>query len=42
MIPDWQTNFVYFSHLLPDRHEDLGEGLVRELCRAGVGFVLPG
>jgi agmatine deiminase len=37
MIPDWQTNSVYFSDRLPGRYRKLWEGLVRVLDRAGVG-----
>jgi agmatine/peptidylarginine deiminase len=36
MIPDWQTDFVYFSDLLPTRHPDLWSRLVAVLGDAGV------
>src|SRR5690242_5254732 len=40
MVPDWQTNFVLFSDLLPARHPVLWAGLVGILDQAGVGHRL--
>jgi agmatine deiminase len=37
MIPDWQTDFVSFSDLLPARHPALWEKLLRILDRGGIG-----
>ncbi|HTU18695.1 MAG TPA: agmatine deiminase family protein [Gemmataceae bacterium] len=42
MIPDWQTDLVFFSDLLQARHPDLLQGLVRILDEAGVGHRLLG
>src|SRR5690242_20673673 len=42
MIPDWQTNVVYFSDLLLTRHRDVWEGLVRVLDEASVEHCLIG
>src|SRR5205823_4111780 len=40
MIPDWQTDLVYFSDLLLARHPDLWSRLVAILDAAGVGHRL--
>jgi hypothetical protein len=40
MVPDWQTDFVYFSGLLPARHPDLWSRLVATLDALGVGHRL--
>ncbi len=40
MIPDWQTDRVYFSALLPTRHPDLWSRLTTVLKTAGVGYRL--
>lgn len=43
MIPDWQTNVVFFSGLLPTRHAALWDDLAGILDRAGVEYhLLPG
>lgn len=36
MVPDWQTNGVYVSHLLPKRHVELWESLKAVLAANGV------
>ncbi len=40
MIPDWQTDIVHFSDLLPARHPDLWSRLVAVLDAAGVSYGL--
>jgi agmatine/peptidylarginine deiminase len=40
LIPDWQTDVIYFSDLLPARHPDLWPRLVAVLDAAGVGHRL--
>ena len=36
MIPDWQSNTVFFSELLPNRHPAIWEELSDVLQRNGV------
>jgi agmatine deiminase len=40
MIADWQTNHVYFSGLLPQRHPKAWSGLKQTLTAAGIGVHL--
>ena len=40
MIPDWQTTFVYFSRLFPNRHRALWKQLTEILRGHGVPFGL--
>jgi agmatine deiminase len=36
MVPDWQTNRVYVSHLLPKRHPGVWEGLKAAFTANGI------